>query len=90
MVKYTITISGRVQGVGFRFTTLLIAEKLKIVGNVHNEYNGDVTIQTVCTEEQLQSLMDELKSLDARWIRIDHITVAETPDLPNFRDFRIR
>ena len=44
MKTYHYTISGRVQGVAFRFYTIREAEKWGISGTVRNLFNGDVEV----------------------------------------------
>ncbi|MET6996230.1 acylphosphatase [Chitinophaga defluvii] len=43
-IRKEITVKGRVQGVGFRMSTLLEANRLHIKGEVKNLPNGDVWI----------------------------------------------
>jgi len=42
VVLYDITFSGRVQGVGFRWTACRIAERFEVAGWVRNEADGTV------------------------------------------------
>ena len=49
-----ITISGIVQGVGFRYSCLRIARSMGIRGFVKNSDNGDVYIEAEGEEYQLQ------------------------------------
>jgi acylphosphatase len=42
VVLYDITFRGRVQGVGFRFTTCRVAERFDVAGWVRNEPDGSV------------------------------------------------
>jgi len=42
MKRYYIVFKGRVQGVGFRYTLMMLARKLNITGWIKNLYNGDV------------------------------------------------
>ena len=46
-------ISGRVQGVGFRYFTQQIANELAITGGVQNTWDGKVEFVAEGTEEQL-------------------------------------
>ncbi|PMK04903.1 acylphosphatase [Vibrio sp. 10N.261.55.A7] len=41
---YKFTVSGRVQGVGFRYFTTMKANELKLKGYVKNLNNGDVEV----------------------------------------------
>lgn len=61
MKYYEIILSGRVQGVGFRYYTYRLAQKLGITGYVKNLNNGDVKIiagssQKHKTEEFIQEV----------------------------------
>ena len=40
MKKIRIQVQGRVQGVGFRYTTKLLADRMGIQGSVKNESDG--------------------------------------------------
>lgn len=42
--RYIITITGSVQGVGYRFFTASAAVELGIRGNVHNNIDGSVQV----------------------------------------------
>lgn len=53
-IHKNITIKGRVQGVGFRFTARTMAISLGVKGFVKNLYNGDVYIEAEGTQIQLQ------------------------------------
>ena len=46
-MKVTMTVSGRVQGVGFRYMTKMVADQLGILGIVKNEANGDGYIEAM-------------------------------------------
>ena len=51
MKKY-INVTGRVQGVGFRYTTYQLAIEIGLTGTVKNEDDGSVTIEAVGTKEE--------------------------------------
>ena len=44
MLNYHIVVTGRVQGVGFRWSTHELALQYGLVGQVKNEWDGSVTI----------------------------------------------
>lgn len=56
MIAKKYIISGRVQGVGFRWFIKKIAETLDIKGYVMNLPNGDVEIWAECTEKSHDKL----------------------------------
>lgn len=43
-VRVTATVSGFVQGVGFRWSTMSVAQSLGLVGRAENLYSGDVKV----------------------------------------------
>ncbi len=53
-----ISVSGRVQGVGFRYRTQREARKLKLTGFARNVSNGDVEIIAEGEEESLKQLVE--------------------------------
>jgi len=50
------TISGRVQGVGFRYHTAMNAQMLGITGYARNQSDGTVTVLAEGNREQLDAL----------------------------------
>ena len=58
MKHFNITVSGKVQEVFYRQSTLEIANQLGIKGFVLNESNGNVYIEAEATEEQLSKLIE--------------------------------
>jgi acylphosphatase len=61
-VKAHIFFSGRVQGVGFRYTTRRFAHSLKIFGWVKNLNDGRVEIMAEAPESNIDMLCKELES----------------------------
>ena len=88
MVKHlTISVNGRVQGVGFRYHTKKMAEKLGINGTVQNEADGTVRIEAEGTQEQLQNFLDWcLEGPDAA--NVDDLQQREG-QVKNYRSFEI-
>ena len=60
-VRKAVTVSGRVQGVGFRFFTQQTALNLRITGWVKNQNDGSVTMEVQGTPQQLDALITRLK-----------------------------
>lgn len=76
MKKINATISGIVQGVGFRYFVHHIANRLNLKGYVKNLYNGDVYVEAEGDETSLNVLIKELwhgprlsrvNNVDVRW-----------------------
>ena len=66
-------ISGRVQGVGFRWFVEREAAQIGITGWVRNCENGDVEVMATGTREQHISLRDSLQK-GPRAARVDHVS----------------
>ena len=56
-----ITVSGRVQGVGFRYFIYNIADNLGLTGYAKNLFNGDVEIYAEGRVEFLKELLKKAK-----------------------------
>jgi len=62
MHRVHLVIQGRVQGVGFRYFTLRRAQALGLTGWVHNLANGDVEVEAEGEREQLEKLVELLRT----------------------------
>lgn len=82
-----ITVSGRVQGVGFRPFIFSIAKKYSIKGTVQNNMDG-VFIVAQGNSENIENFVDAIKRESPRLSRIDEIIVTEI-DSNEFIDFTI-
>jgi acylphosphatase len=76
------TVSGRVQGVGFRYFVEDSAEKIGIRGFVRNRRDGSVEVYAIGTPEQLKKLREALEKGPI----MSHVSgVQEEPDAVNVR-----
>ena len=67
--------SGRVQGVGFRFTACRIAERFSVTGFVRNLSNGEVELVAEGAESDLVELIYEIRNSQLkRYIVQDEVT----------------
>jgi acylphosphatase len=89
LARLHLVISGRVQGVGFRFSAYDEAKDLALAGYVRNLSNGDVEIVAEGSRENLQML--------AAWAHLGppsaHVTAVreEWSDFTGeFTEFQIR
>ena len=86
MVRKHIVFSGRVQGVGFRFTACSLARPLGLTGWVRNCCDGDVEMEVQGEEEAIDRL---IRGLDrGRYIVIRKKEVKELPLDREEREFR--
>lgn len=86
MAKHVI-FSGRVQGVGFRYTTRRIAERHNLTGWVKNLPNGTVEALLQGNESDIQGCLDDLSQDFSGYLRDTAITPA--PYNPRYTGFGI-
>lgn len=75
MTRYIVHFDGRVQGVGFRFTTQHVAANYDVAGYVQNLPDGRVRLEAEGEAQTVQSFLDDLRSQMHRYI---HNTDVET------------
>jgi acylphosphatase len=80
-------ISGRVQGVGFRWFVEREAAQIGVTGWVRNCESGDVEVMATGTREQHSALRGSLQK-GPRASRVDHISDSAAPLLET-QSFRI-
>ncbi len=76
MKRYYIVFSGRVQGVGFRYTVTNIAKKLHLTGWIRNMVNGNVEMEVQGEQSAINQLLDHLIH-KSRWIVIEDYSIKE-------------
>ena len=82
-VRKRIYFSGRVQGVGFRFTAEGLAKQLGLTGYVKNLRDGRVELEIHGSEDVIYEMLSELRTDD--YIRI---TRTEEIDKPVIKESR--
>lgn len=60
--RITVRYEGRVQGVGFRFTVVNLAQELNVTGWVKNEFDGSVSMVAEGTGDQLTALLQSIQN----------------------------
>ncbi|MBU1913485.1 MAG: acylphosphatase [Candidatus Omnitrophica bacterium] len=89
MKRAHVFYSGRVQGIGFRYTAQNIAENLGIYGWVKNLEDGRVEIVAESEEKNLKEFLDKIsKGPLGRYIK-DMDVAWENPS-KEFNDFSIK
>jgi acylphosphatase len=76
-------ISGRVQGVGYRFFVFDAAQRHGIRGYTRNLLDGRVEVYAVGTDAQLQALLADLQR-GPRLAQVEAISESEAELLPQF------
>lgn len=86
----TIIVSGRVQGVGFRFFTYQEARKLNLAGYVKNLDDGKVEIVACGSQIQINKLIDWIKMGGPNSANIENYEIQYTNRCQNFTTFNVR
>ena len=87
MKRYRILFKGRVQGVGFRFTAKMIADRLNLTGSVKNLYYYDVESYVQGEVESIERFIYELEN--QRFIRIESIDKTSVDLISDEKSFDI-
>ena len=88
MQRETVLFSGRVQGVGFRYSVKNLAKNHAITGYVRNLSDGRVELVMEGPEHERDQLVHAVREKMQDYIRnVDRHTSAVTGE---FRDFSIR
>lgn len=90
-IKYKhikIIVSGRVQGVGFRYQTYQEAIKLNVFGFVKNQLDRTVLIEAEGDEINVDMFIEWCKH-GPSFSRVDNIKIVDLP-IENFEKFVIR
>ena len=88
IIRKHMKISGRVQGVGFRFRASHVARELGITGWVRNEWDGTVELEVQGTQEQIHRLLTMINQ--GSYINIEGIDTKEIPLEQNEYGFHVR
>jgi acylphosphatase len=78
MIAARVRVSGRVQGVGFRYSTQREAKRRGITGWVRNEYDGSVQVECEGEEADVKQFVGWLKKGPPG----AHVTHADVKKLP--------
>lgn len=93
-VRLTATVQGYVQGVGFRWSTMSLAQTMKLVGVAENLPNGDVLVIAEGPEASCQKVLDWLNGTGPRVVRrpgrVEFVDASWGPARGGFRSFTCR
>jgi acylphosphatase len=85
MQRQTCYFSGRVQGVGFRYTVQNLAIQYNVRGYVRNMADGRVELVMEGPEGEMKSLVDDVAQKMNGYIkRVDQSTAAATGEFEQF------
>lgn len=87
-IQYEVHYSGRVQGVGFRYSTRQVARRHAVTGFVENLIDGRVRVVVEGDRAAVQEFLSDVDSTMAGCIR--EVTVKQQPVTDMFSSFAIR
>lgn len=88
MIRQTVHYLGRVQGVGFRFTTQRVAARFDVVGYVRNLPDGRVELVAEGEKQEVGRFLGEVAAVMAGHVR--GANTEESPATGQFAAFEIR
>ena len=88
MIRRTVLFSGRVQGVGFRYTACRVATAFEVTGCVRNLADGRVETVIEGDAEEIDAFVRTLGEEMAGYIR--DTQSREEPATAEFADFAVR
>ena len=88
MIQNEVHYTGRVQGVGFRFTTQRVAGRHSIAGFVENLPDGRVRVIVQGTEAAVRDFLSDVESTMSDCIR--EVDLQNQPVSARFGAFEIR
>lgn len=81
---------GQCQGVGFRWTSQRIAERLHLAGWVRNMWDGSVEMELQGTDDQISDFHGDLHEQFRRWhVEFSIDSSEDVPVEPGARGFRV-
>ena len=87
MKHLNITVSGKVQGVAFRFSTKAVADQLSVKGLVKNKPDGTVYIEAEGDDFSLESFLEWCHEGPLQAV-VQKVEVVEG-EVKNYRNFEI-
>ena len=88
MIRLQLRFTGRVQGVGLRWTARNIADSLGLTGWVMNDYDGSVLMEVQGRKETIQKMIEGLEH--GTFIEIERIEREQIPLIEYERSFKIK
>ena len=83
-------VSGRVQGIGFRFSVARYAMQLGVKGWVRNRSDGSVEVEAQGEAESLDRLQEYLRS-GPPMARVDNVDTSDVPhEVVVYKSFTIK
>ena len=88
-MKVAMTVSGKVQGVGFRYMTKIAADDIGVFGIVKNLENGNVYIEAMGEEDKVTAFIEVIKKSPAPFGKVNHIDFEYNPSFKDYTKFSV-
>ncbi|WP_010530763.1 acylphosphatase [Lentibacillus jeotgali] len=85
-----VIVSGRVQGVGFRFSARQQADQYNLTGWVQNKSDGTVELEVEGSKDGVHAFLNDLKEGLNPAIKVDDMKVDTQQDEKGYSSFSIR
>ncbi|MBO0441836.1 acylphosphatase [Enterococcus sp. DIV0212c] len=89
MRKVRMNVQGRVQGVGFRYMTKMVADELGISGTVRNEDDGSVSIESIGNDEAMKQFIQKVKDSPSPAGRVTYVDLQDDPLIEEYTSFKV-
>ncbi|PST45633.1 acylphosphatase [Bifidobacterium callitrichos] len=88
IIRIHATVSGLVQGVGYRYFAYRAARAAGVTGWVRNLWSGDVEVEAQGSRSAVAAFISQLK-VGPRWGHVDRVVVDEIDVYPHEPDFHV-
>lgn len=89
MRKVRMNVQGRVQGVGFRYMTKMVADELNVYGTVRNEDDGSVGIEALGPDDTIELFIQKIKDSPSPAGRVTYVDIQEEPLMEEYTSFKV-
>jgi acylphosphatase len=89
MIALRITFEGRVQGIGFRYTTKDLAKSFDVCGSVQNLADGSVEMHVMGEATEIEDFLREISEESAVAHHIRNVRRETVPLFEGLKGFRI-
>ncbi len=86
---YKIIVQGRVQGVGYRWFTMQMAQKYNVNGHVANLMNGDVEIFVQGDTKSVNEFISQLRQ-GPTFSEVTNLVITDTDINQDLNQFKVK
>ncbi|UOQ85819.1 acylphosphatase [Gracilibacillus salinarum] len=90
MRQIHVIVSGRVQGVGFRFFAQQAAAEHNTVGSVQNKEDGSVVIKAQGEDNDIEAFLDQIRKGPSTFAKVKNLEITEENVSDKFNKFEIK